>query len=85
MRGFACLWSHRKCVNIPIIFIPGVSLLCQVSGICMIAICFALCIRSYRRGVVGVKIEPVDLEGKLFIITGSNTGMYLPFVLLQLP
>lgn len=46
----------------------------KVSGICLIAICGALLIRSYRRAVGGLKFETVDLEGKVYIVTGSNTG-----------
>ena len=41
---------------------------------CLIAICFALYVRSYRRAVGGLMFDNVDLTGKVYIITGSNTG-----------
>ena len=44
------------------------------SGVAMSS--FLLILRSYRKYIRGVKFRSVDLSGKVFIVTGSNTGLF---------
>lgn len=50
-------------------------IICNVCSVCLVLICMALYVRSYRRAVVGIMFDFVDLTGKVYIVTGSNTGI----------
>jgi len=49
----------------------------EVVNIGLVTTSVVLILRSYKKYVSGIKFQGIDLSGKVFIITGSNTGIGL--------